>query len=221
MVLRGIARFTKISEKISGGLADGKPDSKYPADQLRIGIKVEREHSVDREEAREITKDHLEEHPSYYTALKKMEDRLEKKANRGGVMHHSREDFIRAVVKVAQDTQVGDTEDGGVAGKQSNDTPELLQPDEGKGVGFRGEEESMSSGAESEHASNREGGYLQNAFSGFDAAAAQAGKDLKDNLSNFGPSTVSSKATTNAAQTKIGSAVLLSFSDELRKITEQ
>jgi len=61
-----------------GGLADGKPDGQYPRKQLRRGIRVEREHTSSKRTAKEIAKDHLEEHPSYYTALEKMENRLEK-----------------------------------------------------------------------------------------------------------------------------------------------
>jgi len=67
----------EAKELIPGGLAEDQPDSKYPADQLRMGIGVEKEHSPDPAKAKEIAKDHLEEHPNYYTALDKMEKRLE------------------------------------------------------------------------------------------------------------------------------------------------
>ena len=62
-------------EKLEGGLADGKPDSKYDAKQLEMGIEVEFEHTNDRDIAKEIAKDHLEEIPDYYTRLKNMEDK--------------------------------------------------------------------------------------------------------------------------------------------------
>lgn len=75
----------KTAEAIPGGKASGKPDSAYPADQLRMGIEVEKEHTDDPKKAKEIAKDHLEEHPQYYSALKKMEAQLEreKRANGG------------------------------------------------------------------------------------------------------------------------------------------
>lgn len=134
-------------------------------------------------------------------------------------MYHSKADFVRAITKIAQDTSVGDDEGQVVKGQQKEETPELLQPDEGPGEGPRGEEEAMSTGAEKEHKENREGGYLQNAFSGFDAAARQAGKDLKGALSSFGPDSIVSRATPEAGATKIGSVQLVAFSDELLKIT--
>lgn len=67
----------EAKELIPGGLAEDQPDSKYPPDQLQMGIKVEKEHSPDPAKAKEIAKDHLEEHQNYYTALDKMEKKLE------------------------------------------------------------------------------------------------------------------------------------------------
>ena len=67
------------SEEIPGGLAAGKPDSKYPPEELKRGIEVEKEHTPDSAKAKEIAKDHLEEHPEYYTALDAMEAGLEAK----------------------------------------------------------------------------------------------------------------------------------------------
>jgi len=66
-------------EKIKGGLADGKPDSKYNKKQIKDGTKVEYEHTNDKETAKEIAKDHLEEIPDYYTRLDKMEKEAKKK----------------------------------------------------------------------------------------------------------------------------------------------
>lgn len=136
-------------------------------------------------------------------------------------MYHSKDDFVSAIVKVAQDTSVGDTEDQGTPGQQSDETPELLQPDEGKGSGPRGEHESMSTGAEKEHADNREGqgGYLDKAFDGFSQAAHQTGAELSNLLDGYGPKAIVSRATPEAGVSKIGSARLNAFADELRKIT--
>jgi len=136
-------------------------------------------------------------------------------------MFHSRDQFIREIVKVAQDTSVGDTENEGTKGQQSDETPELLQPDEGKGEGPRGEHESMSTGAEKAHKENREGGYLPKAFDGFNAAARQTGAELSNLLDNYGPKAIASRAPAEAGVSKISAAQLNGFSDELRKITGQ
>lgn len=136
-------------------------------------------------------------------------------------MYHSKADFVRAVTKIAQETSVGDNEDQSVKGQQLDEPPELLQPDDGPGEGPRGEEESMTSGAESEHQENREGGYLQNAFSGFDSVARQTGAELSNLLDSYGPKSVASRAPAEAGVSKIGEARLGAFADELCKITGQ
>jgi len=46
--------------------------------QLKTGIKIEREHTKDKEKAMEIALQHLEEIPDYYTRLKKMESSAKK-----------------------------------------------------------------------------------------------------------------------------------------------
>lgn len=65
-------------EAISGGLAKGRPDSDFDSAQIEKGIKVELEHTGDKEKAREIAKDHLAEIPDYYDRLEKMEGEAEK-----------------------------------------------------------------------------------------------------------------------------------------------
>lgn len=67
------------AELIPGGVAAGEPDTKYPKKQLEMGVDIEKEHSPVPAKAKEIAKDHLEEHPQYYSALKAMEKRLEEK----------------------------------------------------------------------------------------------------------------------------------------------
>lgn len=71
------------AELIPGGLAAGEPDTKYPKKQLEMGVEIEKEHSPVQAKAKEIAKDHLEEHPQYYSALKAMEKRLEEKKEAG------------------------------------------------------------------------------------------------------------------------------------------
>lgn len=72
-------REKKAEELVVGGKADGKPDSVFPKDQLRMGRKVEREHTKDPAKANEIVKDHLMESPFYYSFLKRMEEDMKKR----------------------------------------------------------------------------------------------------------------------------------------------
>ena len=46
---------------------------------MEMGVKVEMEHTNDKDIAMEIAHDHLFEFPDYYTALEEMEERLKKK----------------------------------------------------------------------------------------------------------------------------------------------
>jgi hypothetical protein len=73
----------------SNKLKGGKSDKLTPEDiakkfkvtlskiqaQIRKGIKVEMEHTNDREKAKEIATDHVSEFADYYDRLKKMEDK--------------------------------------------------------------------------------------------------------------------------------------------------
>jgi hypothetical protein len=92
-IIRGANRIKNsfTEEKISGGLADNKTLNQIAKKhnkkgnhhiddmisllkkQLKIGIKVEMEHTNDKGKAREIAMDHLWEDPKYYTKLKKIE----------------------------------------------------------------------------------------------------------------------------------------------------
>jgi hypothetical protein len=73
--------YYQQKEKLKGGLGDNKKDSDFIASELKKGIKVEKEHTKSLSIAKEVAKDHLTEHPKYYSALKKMEDGLKKKAS--------------------------------------------------------------------------------------------------------------------------------------------
>jgi hypothetical protein len=46
--------------------------------ELKIGIKIEMEHTNDRALSKQIAMDHLKEIPDYYTRLTKMEDEAKK-----------------------------------------------------------------------------------------------------------------------------------------------
>lgn len=65
-------------EKIPGGRAAGKCPSDFDKDLLEEGIKVEMEHTTDRDIAIEIVMDHLVESEDYYKELEKMEKKLDK-----------------------------------------------------------------------------------------------------------------------------------------------
>jgi hypothetical protein len=70
-------------EKLEGGVADDKSlsdiakkhkvDVKVLTKQFDKGVKVEMEHTDDKEKAKEIAMDHISEDPKYYDKLSKME----------------------------------------------------------------------------------------------------------------------------------------------------
>ncbi len=66
-----------FKEKLSGGRADGKEITRYDLKELLAGIKVEQEHTRDLMTALEISMDHLEEIPDYYSRLERMEKEAE------------------------------------------------------------------------------------------------------------------------------------------------
>jgi hypothetical protein len=99
-----IAKIDTIneSEEIKGGLADNKTlvqiAKKHDAkgyyhinnmvdslkEQLKMGLKVEMEHTNDKDKAKEIALDHLWEDPSYYSKLKKIETKESMGADSSG-----------------------------------------------------------------------------------------------------------------------------------------
>ena len=58
-------------DSLPGGKGDETKPTNVSPEQLEMGIKVEMEHTNDRNLAREIALDHLTEDPNYYTSLKK------------------------------------------------------------------------------------------------------------------------------------------------------
>jgi hypothetical protein len=70
------------------GKHDSVPDSKFCPKNLKMGIKIEGEHTKSRLLAKLIAKDHLVEIPDYYERLVKME----KEANKNRDRHDS--DFL-------------------------------------------------------------------------------------------------------------------------------
>lgn len=83
-----------LIKKLIGGVGDKLKERDVDPKQLAIGIKVEQEHvgknkSMSKEQkdqiAKDIALDHLKEHDGYYTALQKMEKKLEKEGSEGQI----------------------------------------------------------------------------------------------------------------------------------------
>ena len=68
----------KSKEYIKGGLGDGKKNSDFSKRQMKMGAKVEMEHTTNPKIAQEISRDHLSEFANYYTELAKAEKRMKK-----------------------------------------------------------------------------------------------------------------------------------------------
>jgi len=82
-IKQGISAYLILEDKIPGGLAQGKTLEDIAKkhnievddllDQLKKGVKVEKEHTTNGDIAREIAMDHLWEDPKYYDKLEKIE----------------------------------------------------------------------------------------------------------------------------------------------------
>jgi len=71
--------FTKkTQDNLSGGYGDDMPISSFPPEAISKGLKVEYEHTNDKELAEEIVKDHLTENIKYYDYLEDMETEFKK-----------------------------------------------------------------------------------------------------------------------------------------------
>jgi len=70
---KNIPESVKKKDKIPGGLADNKKLSDFNKKNLKQGIKIESEHTSDKDIAREIAMDHLTEDKDYYKKLKTIE----------------------------------------------------------------------------------------------------------------------------------------------------
>ena len=62
-----------VGDILPGGLADEKTPRDFDPILLEMGIKIELEHTEDKNLAREIAMDHLVEDPNYYQKLKQIE----------------------------------------------------------------------------------------------------------------------------------------------------
>lgn len=66
-------------DDIAGGKGDNLSESDVDPKELALGIKIEMEHTSDKELAKEIALDHLAEFKDYYTNLVKMEKNMKSK----------------------------------------------------------------------------------------------------------------------------------------------
>lgn len=70
-----MSKFNKLYEQCADmyGFADRRKLQEHEVnpEQLKIGIKIEMEHTRDPKIAKQIAMDHLAEDPHYYTKLKK------------------------------------------------------------------------------------------------------------------------------------------------------
>ncbi len=71
--------YALLSSLLKVGKHRDVPAEKFDANQIKMGIDIEKEHTDDPTIAIEIAKDHLDEIPDYYTRLKDMEDSAKKK----------------------------------------------------------------------------------------------------------------------------------------------
>jgi hypothetical protein len=100
-------------EKLEGGVADDKSlsdiakkhkvDVKVLTKQFDKGVKVEMEHTDDKEKAKEIAMDHISEDPKYYDKLSKMETN-EIKHNESDQNDKEMVDGIIEIIKQIKDT---------------------------------------------------------------------------------------------------------------------
>jgi hypothetical protein len=65
------------TDQIPGGLADNKSPNDFNPKAVEKGMKVEMEHTDDKEKAKEIAMDHLVESKDYYDFLEDMEYEME------------------------------------------------------------------------------------------------------------------------------------------------
>jgi len=79
----GEKKLAASEEAVVGGKGDRKKDSDFNPKQVKMGHKVEMEHTSSPKIAAEITRDHLTENPKYYSKLKQagLADELNKGAH--------------------------------------------------------------------------------------------------------------------------------------------
>lgn len=77
-------------QKLKGGLGDKTNLSDFDAEEVKLGLKAEMEHTDDKDIANEIVADHLTEDPKYYSKLNKAGLEEYKTGFGGGKMGNSK-----------------------------------------------------------------------------------------------------------------------------------
>jgi hypothetical protein len=136
----GAIKTKAYEERLAGGRADGRPDSDFDASRLEEGEKVEREHTDDPAEAREIAKDHLTEDPDYYQKLKEVEKGESRLELAVGILVH-----LFGAEKVLRWLEDAEKEVEGQASEKSTTVTKMMLTMDGRKVpqlvkaGFTGE----------------------------------------------------------------------------------
>jgi phosphoribosylformylglycinamidine (FGAM) synthase-like enzyme len=71
-IKKRIKSLTSAKDVLKGGKADGLSDHLFNKKHLKMGIKVESEHTKSKQIQKEIAKDHIVESDTYYPDLKKI-----------------------------------------------------------------------------------------------------------------------------------------------------
>ena len=95
-------------DQISGGLGDDKSPLDFNKEQIKLGMKVEMEHSDDPMIALEIALDHLSEDPQYYTVKDDPEASAQFNAAKDGVIEKNADDKMTDVLLGYKPKNVGD-----------------------------------------------------------------------------------------------------------------
>ncbi len=125
---------TTMVKFLTGGMSVQKGISSkgVDANELKMGIGVEKEHTTDPDTAERIATDHLSEIPDYYTRLKKMEDEAKVKTEpkkKEEVSESIKIDILKkfdksrtqTAVRRAIDVLTELEEEGAFGGKEEND----------------------------------------------------------------------------------------------------
>ena len=107
--LSNLKNSMKENEILKGGLADRKSlqdlarkhkmkDISELEKQLKIGMKVELEHTDDKKKAREIAMDHIFEDPKYYDKLSKIETKETKEVN----STQNKKDMVDGIIEIVK-----------------------------------------------------------------------------------------------------------------------
>jgi len=127
MVVTASSEPDQKKDIVHGGFADKKPRSDFDPKAVAKGAKVEMEHTNTKDLAKEITRDHLSEFPTYYEALDEMEKKLKKEKKGSAVLSDRAGLFAKAAKKMPG----GYTQHGNIKGKKKNSIYEAVRQDTG------------------------------------------------------------------------------------------